>query len=109
MWRWLSQDAIRPWAHRSWIWPRDPLFEQKAAPVLDLYHGVWQGKRLAPGDFVISTDEKTSIQARKRTGAAAPPAPRRTRRVEFEYERRGALAYYAAWDCLLYTSDAADE
>jgi len=34
IWRWLSQDAIRPWRYRSWIFPRDPLFLEKAAPIL---------------------------------------------------------------------------
>jgi hypothetical protein len=34
IWRWLAEDAIRPWAHRSWIFPRDPDFEPKAARVL---------------------------------------------------------------------------
>ena len=37
IWRWLDQDAIRPWQFRSWIFPRDPRFEEKAGPVLDLY------------------------------------------------------------------------
>jgi hypothetical protein len=37
IWRWLATDAIRPWAYRSWIFPRDPDFEPKAARVLDLY------------------------------------------------------------------------
>jgi hypothetical protein len=23
IWRWLSEDAIRPWQHRCWIFPRD--------------------------------------------------------------------------------------
>jgi hypothetical protein len=36
VWRWLAQDAIRPWNFRSWIFPRDPAFEAKASPVLDL-------------------------------------------------------------------------
>lgn len=36
VWRWLSEDAIKPWQHRSWIFPRDPQSEQKAAHVLDL-------------------------------------------------------------------------
>jgi hypothetical protein len=35
IWRGLSQDAIRPWRYRSWIFPRDPLFLEKAAPILD--------------------------------------------------------------------------
>ncbi len=39
VWRWLSEDAIRPWHHRSWLFPRDPDFEQKAVRVLDLYAG----------------------------------------------------------------------
>jgi hypothetical protein len=33
IWRWLSEDAIRPWRSRSWIFPRDPDFETKAARV----------------------------------------------------------------------------
>ena len=33
-WRWLSEDAIKPWTDRSWIFPRDPGFEPKAARVL---------------------------------------------------------------------------
>ena len=32
IWRWLAEDAIRPWAHRSWIFPRDPDFEPKGRP-----------------------------------------------------------------------------
>jgi hypothetical protein len=24
IWRWLSKDALRPWRHRRWIFPRDP-------------------------------------------------------------------------------------
>jgi transposase len=35
--RWLSADAIKPWQHRSWIFPRDPDFATKAGRVLDLY------------------------------------------------------------------------
>jgi hypothetical protein len=31
VWRWLSEDAIRTWNYRSWIFPRDPQFRQKAA------------------------------------------------------------------------------
>ena len=49
-------------------------------------------------EFVISADEKTSIQARIRKHATTPPAPRRAMRVEHEYARGGALAYLAAWD-----------
>lgn len=98
VWRWLSEDAIRPWCHRSWIFPRDPNFQEKAARVLDLYEGRWRGKPLSDGDYVISADEKTSIQARRRKHRTLPPARRRMMRIEHEYERGGALAYLAAWD-----------
>lgn len=99
IWRWLAEDAIRPWARRSWIFPRDPDFEAKAGRVLDLYARCWDGKPLGKRDFVLSSDEKTSIQARARCHPTLPPAPERTMRVEHEYERHGALAYLAAWDC----------
>src|SRR3989304_6013970 len=46
VWRWLNEDAIRPWQHRSWIFPRDPQFESKAGRVLDLYQGCWQDRPL---------------------------------------------------------------
>jgi len=98
LWRWLDEDAIRPWCHRSWIFPRDPQFESKAARILDLYEGLWEGRPLTARDFVISTDEKTSIQARRRIHSTRPPAPGESMRVEHEYERKGAWAYLAAWD-----------
>ena len=96
--RWLCQDAIRPWQHRSWIFPRDPDFAAKAARVLDLYARVFQGRALGAGEYVISADEKTSIQARCRRHPSLPPGRARAMRVEHEYERQGALAYLAAWD-----------
>src|SRR5207247_7193451 len=37
VWRWLNEDAIRPWQHRTWIFPRDPNFAAKAGRILDLY------------------------------------------------------------------------
>jgi hypothetical protein len=40
---------------------------------------------LGPRDYVISADEKTSIQARQRRHTPAPVAPGRTMRVEHEY------------------------
>jgi len=98
VWRWLSADAIRPWSHRTWIFPRDKQFRAKAERVLDLYHGVWEGLPLQANDYVLCADEKTSIQARKRCHPTEPARPGRPQRVEFEYERHGALAYMAAWD-----------
>lgn len=98
VWRWLHEDALRPWYHRSWIFPRDPDFEQKANRVLDLYHRTWHGRPLWPDEYVLCADEKTSVQARVRPHPTHPPQPGRAMRVEHEYERGGALAYLAAWD-----------
>ena len=98
LWRWLDRDAIRPWRYRSWIFPRDPKFAEKAGRVLDLYEGRWEKTPLGAKDFVLSADEKTSIQARRRCHPSLAPAPQRAMRVEHEYERGGALAYLAAWD-----------
>jgi transposase len=96
--RWLAADALKPWQHRSWISIRDPAFAAKAARVLDLYAGTWDGERLGSHDYVICADEKTSIQARCRCHPALPPGKARAMRVEHDYQRGGALAYLAAWD-----------
>jgi hypothetical protein len=98
LWRWLSRVALCPWKHRSWIFPRDPNFADKAGPILDLYERVWEGTELGPDDYVISADEKTSIQARRRKQPTLSSAPNRPTRVEHEYFREGAWTYLAAWD-----------
>jgi len=98
VWRWLHEDAIRPWQHRCWIFPRDPEFAHKAGRILDLYQREWEGKPLQDDEFVISADEKTSVQARRRIHPTLPPRPGCAMKVELEYERLGAWAYLAAMD-----------
>jgi len=98
LWRWLSQEAIRPWHSRSWIFPRDPQFLPKAGPILDLYPGLGNGTPWMKGDFVLCADEKTRIQVRQRKHPTLPPGPGRASYVEHEYKRGGALIYIAAWD-----------
>jgi len=93
----LAQNALKPWRYQYWLFPRDPEFVPKACTVLDLYAGFWQGQRLGPHEYVLSVDEKT-IQVLKRLHGELPPLPGYTRRVEFEYERLGTIAYHAAWD-----------
>jgi len=98
VWRWLHEDAIRPRQHRCWLFPRDPQFQAKAGRILDLYARLWQGQELRPDEFVLSTDEKTSIQARLRLHPNLPVAAGQPMRVEHEYARGGAWAYLAALD-----------
>jgi hypothetical protein len=98
VWQILDADAIKPWQYEHWLFPRAADFFTKAAVVLDLYQGYWQDERLDPFDRVLSSDEKTSIQARIRCHASLEPGAGRCRRVEAEYGRGGALQYLAAWD-----------
>ena len=98
VWRILDADAIKPWQYKYWIFPRDPHFAPKAARILDLYAGFWQGAPLGAGDYIISADEKTSIQARCRCYPSLPVAAGRPSYIEHEYERGGAVQYLAAWD-----------
>ena len=98
IWRILDTDALKPWQHQHWLYPRDPQFAAKAGRVLDLYAGWWEGQPLSPDDCLVSADEKTSIQARVRCHPTTPPRPGQAMRVEHEYARGGALAYLAAWD-----------
>lgn len=96
--RWLSEDAIKPWQYQSWIFIRDPDFAAKASRVLDLYARTWDGEPLGDDEYVISSDEKTSIQARCRCHPSLPPGKARMMRVNHDYHRRGAVAYLAAYD-----------
>jgi hypothetical protein len=75
IWRWLHDAAIKPWQVRSWLFPRDPDFAAKAAPVLDLYQRRFEGKRLRPDEYVISADEKSQLQALGRRHRTLPRRP----------------------------------
>ena len=69
--RWLRDDALKPWQHRSWIFIPDPNFRATAQRVLDLYARIFDGTPLGEDEYAISADEKTSIQC----ATNAPPWP----------------------------------
>ncbi|WP_419992664.1 IS630 family transposase [Streptomyces boninensis] len=96
--RWLREDALKPWQYRSWIFLRDPDFRTKAQRVLDLYDRTFEGAPLGEDEYVLSSDEKTSVQARCRCHPTLAPGRARAMRVNHEYVRGGALAYLAAYD-----------
>jgi DDE superfamily endonuclease len=56
------------------------------------------GEALGQDEYVVSADEKTSIQAHCRCHPSLPPGTAPTMRVEHQYQRGGALACLAAWD-----------
>ncbi|WGD39730.1 IS630 family transposase [Streptomyces cathayae] len=96
--RWLKEDAIKPWQHQPWIFITDPVFRPRAERVLGLYARTWGGVPLGADEYVISADEKTSIQARCRCHPTLAPGQARAMRVNHTYDRGGALAYLAAYD-----------
>ncbi|MFF9645905.1 helix-turn-helix domain-containing protein [Kitasatospora aureofaciens] len=93
--RWLAEDALKPWQYRSWIFITDPQFRPKAERVLDLYARTFDGVGLGADEYVVSSDEKTSIQARCRCHPTLAPGQARAMRVNHTYGRGGALAYLA--------------
>ncbi|MDX3233163.1 IS630 family transposase [Streptomyces sp. ME19-01-6] len=95
--RWIVRDAIKPWQYRSWIFISAPDFRPKAARVLDLYARIWDREPLGADEYVISADEKTSIQARCRCHPTLALGQARAMPVNHTYGRGGALAYLAAY------------
>lgn len=94
----LKEDAIAPWCHHPWIYPRDPEFRQKAEIVLDLYQGTWHHRPLGEDDYVVCYDEKPGIQCLRRLHPSSMPGTSRPVRVEHEYQRLGTIQYMATWD-----------
>jgi len=94
----LAEHPVKPWQYQSWISTRDPDFAARASVILDLYQGFYQGRRLRPGDRILSVDAKPSIQARGRCRPTAPAARGKPVRAGHEYVRHGALALLAALD-----------
>jgi transposase len=84
--------------HRSRYWlnadPKDPdVFREQVGAVCDLYE---QAGRLAEqGIHLVSTDEKTGIQALERLYPDIPMGPGRVQGREFEYTRHGTLCLTA--------------
>jgi len=98
VWRILAEHPVKPWQYQSWIYPRDPDFEARAAIILDLYQGRYQGEPLGPTDRILSFDAKPQINARRRLHPTLPAAPGRPVRYEHEYKRQGSLALLAGLD-----------
>jgi len=92
--RWLREDHIKPWQHRSWQKPTDPRFLQKATAVLRLYERAHT--LVEHGVIVVCADEKTCIQALQATGGVSAAAPEKPPRVGARYKRHGILNLFTA-------------
>jgi len=73
--------------------PRDAAFAAAVQNIIDLYT-----RPLGPEEMVLSVDEKTSLQPRTRVNPTLAALPDQPVRVEHEYERKGALNLFAAFD-----------
>lgn len=92
----LAHHRLKPWRHHLWLSPKAPRDAAFAAAVVnlsDLYT-----RDLAPQEMVLCVDEKTSLQPRTRKAKTLPPEPGKPMRVESEYQRKGALHLFAAFD-----------
>src|SRR5258708_28652826 len=92
--RWLKAERLRPWRYHSWQHIHDPVtFLQRARPVLDAY--LQAQALLQDGTWLVSVDEKTSIQAREGEQPPRPARPNKPMLHEARYHRRGARHSFA--------------
>lgn len=93
----LESQKLKPWRVHYWLNPKAPRDEAFRALVLnlcDLYT-----RPLLPNERVLSLDEMTSLQPRTRTLATLPAQPGLVPvHLEHEYERKGAVNLFAAFD-----------
>jgi transposase len=90
---WLREEKIKPWQHRSWQKPTDPLFLERATVVLNLYE---QAQELATRrEFIVCADEKTCIQALRVTGGIIAAGPGKTLKRGCRYKRLGIANLFA--------------
>jgi transposase len=92
----LAAHQLKPWRQHYWLSPkvpRDAAFAAQTAHIMDLYT-----RPLDESEIVLCADEKTSLQPRPRFSPTLPAQPGQPVRVEHEYQRRGALNLFAAFD-----------
>ncbi len=90
--RLLDEADLKPHLSRYWLNanPQDPeTFAQEVATVCHVYAQAPEMHQ--QGISVVSTDEKTGIQALERKHPTKPMKPGLIERQEFEYERHGTL------------------
>lgn len=91
VWRILRKEGIQLRRHRSWCVSTDPEFSTKAADIIGLYLSPPQNA------FVISVDEKPSIQALERkTGYVCTNSGKIVRGMKSTYKRHGTINLFAA-------------
>ena len=96
VWRILNNHHLKPWRHHFWLSPkvpRDEAFAKIVKEISELYT-----RALQTNEVVLCVDEKTSLQPRTRKAPTLGAQPGQPIRVEHEYERKGALNLFAAFN-----------
>ncbi|HEY1348504.1 MAG TPA: IS630 family transposase, partial [Ktedonobacteraceae bacterium] len=92
--RWLKAERLRPWRYHCWQHIHDPVtFLQRARPVLEAY--AQAQALLHASTWLVSLDEKTSIQAREGEQPPRPAHMGKPALQEARYHRRGARHLFA--------------
>jgi transposase len=92
----LADHRLKPWRYKMWLSPkvpRDEVFAAQVRHICDLYT-----RPLESHEVVLCVDEKTSLQPRTRLSPTLAARPDQPTRVEHEYQRKGALNLFAAFD-----------
>jgi transposase len=92
----LADHKLKPWRKHLWLSPKAPRnaeFIRRVKNICKLYT-----RKLAAHESVLCLDEKTSLQPRTRLSPTLPARPGQPVRVEHEYQRKGALNLFAAFD-----------
>src|SRR6516164_8653694 len=92
----LASHKLKPWRKHLWLSPAVPRDAEFCKRVKNLY--TLYTRRLEPYEMVLCVDEKTNLQPRTRKSPTLPAKPGMPVRVEHEYERKGALNLFAAFD-----------
>jgi transposase len=92
----LESYRLKPWRKHYWLTPKAPYDEDFCATVRELCE--LYTRLLLPTEIVLSLDEKTNLQPRRRLAPTLPAKPGQPLRLEHEYQRLGALNLFAAFD-----------
>jgi len=97
--RFLDQADLKPHRSQYWLNPKiddQQQYEQEAKTICDLYRQAPQLKEKAI--HLISTDEKTGMQALERIAPTRPMIAGMPEKMEFEYTRHGTLCLIPSFD-----------
>lgn len=97
--RFLEEADLKP--HKSRYWLNAKIVDQvefsaQSAKICDLYQAASALQH--EGVRVVSTDEKTSIQALERCAPTKPMIPGNPEKIEFEYKRHGTQCLIPVFD-----------